>query len=170
MKTEFDYVKGLFRRRKRLYSYGNGRYVEVFKAFSPLEAAEMKWRGEGSHRNYDVQSLSAQFVDWGEVKVVFFSHSLTSYSSPEERECVFYLRDKYRGCELLDPSRLRLPDDFDKAMKVVLPLVRKCDVLAYYKDGSYSPGVDCEVLEAHKHGVVVVHLEVITGEVAGVVE
>ena len=53
---------------------------------------------------------------------------------------------------------------------VVLPLARKCDVLAYYKDGSYSPGVEREVLEARRCRVAIVHLEVVTGEAVGVVE
>ena len=42
----------------------------------------------------------------------------------------------------------------------ILPIVRECNIIAYYKDDSYAPGVDMEIAEAQKLNIPVIKLEV----------
>jgi hypothetical protein len=86
---------------------------------------------------------------------LFFSHSLTSYGTAKEQKSLDWVRDKYPDCEIINPVELNLPDDFDEAMAIVLPKVKRCNILVYYKDGSYSPGVEAEIKTAIDNGITV---------------
>jgi len=99
--------------------------------------------------------------------VVFFSHSLTTYDTPIEVRCLRIVRQKYPNCKIVNPKYVQVPgpldtpEDFANMMeKYILPIVRSCDVLVYYKDDSYSPGVDMEIAEASGLGIPVYRLEV----------
>ena len=87
--------------------------------------------------------------------IIFYSHSLTTYNTNIEETCENYLRDKYPDSHVINPKYIQItepintPGDFDRMMKdYILPIVRSCDILAWYKDESYSPGVDMEIAEA----------------------
>jgi hypothetical protein len=86
---------------------------------------------------------------------LFFSHSLTSYNTIGELKSLGWIREKYPDYEVVNPRELKLPDDFNKAMAIVLPMVKICNILVYYKDGSYSPGVDIEIQTAIETGITV---------------
>ena len=100
---------------------------------------------------------------------LFFSHSLTTYNTPIENKCLELLRGKYPDHYVINPKDILMDksisgttpeDQFRKEMECYfLPRVRECDILAYYKDDSYSPGVDMEIAEATRLGIPIIKLE-----------
>lgn len=90
---------------------------------------------------------------------IFFSHSLTTYNTSIEDRCLDALKKRYPDYKIINPRDISMPDDFNETMKCILPLVSQCDMLVWYKDGSYSPGVDMEIVEAHRFKIPAVRLE-----------
>ena len=61
----------------------------------------------------------------------------------------------YPSYRIINPKYINIaiemvtPEDFRQMMiYYILPIARTCNVLAYYKDGSYAPVVDMEIEEA----------------------
>jgi hypothetical protein len=97
---------------------------------------------------------------------LFFSHSLTTYDTPIEDKCLSLLRSKYPDCHIINPKYVQItepinkPQDFRRVMEdYILPIVRSCNILAWYKDDSYAPGVDMEIAEATRLGIPIIKLE-----------
>ncbi len=93
------------------------------------------------------------------MKTIFFSHSLTTYNTIAESKCLGILERDYPEYYIINPAHQNLPDDFNQAMKCALPLLASCNILAYYKDNSYSPGVDMEIAEAKRLNIAIINLE-----------
>lgn len=100
------------------------------------------------------------------VKRLFFSHSLTTYNTSTEGKCLKFLRERYPCACIVNPRDVPLDPtwDFDTCMRRLLPEVGKCDTLVYYKDDSYSPGVDAEIEEALRLSIPIVKLKTSEGE------
>lgn len=97
---------------------------------------------------------------------LFFSHSLTTYNTPIENKCLSLLRDKYPDGYIINPKYVEIiepinnPQDFRRVMEdYILPIVRSCNILVWYKDDSYAPGVDMEIAEATRLGIPIIKLE-----------
>ena len=102
---------------------------------------------------------SRSLLKHGVVHMLFFSHSLTSYKTPQVRKCLEFLREEYPYYGVVNPECVPLEGlSFDDCMTRVLFLVRLCDLLVFYRDGSYSPGVDMEIAEAKGMGIPLVEL------------
>lgn len=96
---------------------------------------------------------------------LFFSHSLATYGTEVESACLGWLHEHYPGCHIINPKYIQItediatPADFNRMMAdYILPIVRSCHTVTFYKDGSYSPGVDAEVEEAKRQGLAVVEI------------
>jgi len=89
--------------------------------------------------------------------IIFFSHSLTTYGTDIESRCLAFLKSQHPNSEIINPHLIEIKEsidtseEFERVMRLyILPIVRSCDLLAYYKDDGYSPGVDMEVAEAER--------------------
>lgn len=97
---------------------------------------------------------------------VFFSHSLTTYNTYLESKCLAIIKNRYPRLKVINPRDYNSPtyssnpkEQFDKEMKLYwLPMVREANALVYFKDDSYSPGVDMEIAEAIKQGIPITNL------------
>lgn len=102
-------------------------------------------------------------VDKGQeiTPTVFFSHSMTTYSSAVEERCLITIKKMFPKYRIINPRDVPLNAewDFDACMTHLLPLVHNSKAVAWYKDDSYSPGVDIEIAEATRLGIVVVKVE-----------
>lgn len=102
------------------------------------------------------------------MKKIFFSHSLTTYNTTIEDDCLAFLQKEYFDHNIVNPKYILMDkwiipitpeEQFKREMEYYfLPRVRECNILAYYKDDSYSPGVDMEISEATKLGIPVVRI------------
>ena len=98
--------------------------------------------------------------------IVFFSHSLTTYNTDLEVKCLTIIKKLYPRCKIINPRDYDSPtyssnskEQFDQEMKLYwLPMVRGSNALVYFKDDSYSPGVDMEIAEANKQGIPIMNL------------
>ncbi len=98
---------------------------------------------------------------------LFFSHSLTTYNSSVEDNCLSLLQAKYPNHHVVNPKYIEItepintPEDFARIIEdYILPIVKSCNILAYYKDDSFSPGVDMEIAEAQRLAIPIVRLEI----------
>ena len=89
-----------------------------------------------------------------EGRIIFFSHSLTTYYTQAEKLCLEFIRTHYPNYYIINPRDIALEHhwDFDACMRHLLPEVQRCEILFWYKDDSHSPGVDTEIAEAHRLG------------------
>ncbi len=98
---------------------------------------------------------------------LFFSHPLTTYNTPAEDKCLSLLGRDYPDYHIIDPKYIEItkliktPEEFKEIMNdYILPIVRDCQLLVYYKDDSHSPGVDMEIAEAKRLNIPVINLEI----------
>ncbi len=94
-------------------------------------------------------------------RLIFFSHSLTSYYTSAESSCLEFISTFYHHYYVINPRDIPLEPtwDFDTCMKHILPRIEGCNILLYYKDDSHSPGVDMEIAEANRLNIPVIKLE-----------
>jgi hypothetical protein len=97
--------------------------------------------------------------------IVFFSHPLTTYNTQTEDKCLKYIQALYPNCEIINPSNIEItipittPQEFTDIMRLyILPIVRSSNLLAYYKDESFAPGVDMEIAEATRLHIPIIDL------------
>lgn len=99
------------------------------------------------------------------MKKIFFSHPLGTYSTEAEDKYLELLKLKYPYSKIINPKYIEItepiitPEDFRRVMEdYILPIVKSCSILAYYKDDSYAPGVEMEIEEATRLGILIVNL------------